>query len=214
VQVAVETTSAGVTHPFINRFHVHYTGTAPTSVELASFATTVLTAWGAALAGVSGTDRSFTGLEAIDLSTPTSAQAAVTGAVGGTMGGGILPASACVVMAGKVARRYRGGHPRLYLALGDDTVVDTTRLWDTAWLATVLTAWSGFITALEGAGWAGAGTLAPCNVSYYEGYHLVTYPSLRSRDVPLLRVGGPVVDDITSWVTRVPIGSQRRRMAA
>lgn len=196
----------------INRLHFSYTGTAPSVGSLAAFAADALGAFHAALAPLSCNDKTFVSCEAIDLSSPTSAVATATAAVPGALGGIPLPADVSMVMSATVARRYRGGHPRSYLPVGDVTKMDGDIRWDTAFVTAVHTAWIGFQTAVGGAGWAGAGTVAPVNVSYYSGYHLVTYPSGRSRDVPTLRVGGPQVDAITAYVARVRLGTQRRRL--
>jgi hypothetical protein len=49
------------------------------------------------------------------------------------------------------------------------------------------------------------------NVSYYNGFTVVTNPTTgRARNVPTLR-GTPVVDTVTGIVARVQVGSQRRR---
>lgn len=50
------------------------------------------------------------------------------------------------------------------------------------------------------------------NVSYYEGFEVVTDPVTgRSRNVPQLRPGGPVVDKITGFSINPKLGSQRLR---
>lgn len=211
VQLAFQTTNRDIQYMMVNRLHFSYTGTAPTPGELSSFATTCLTAFGAAYAASLFQNYRVTGLAAIDLSSPTAATAEVTGAIDGTLTGVGLPADTAFVLSATVARRFRGGHPRSYLPLGDDTKLADTTTWTSAFVTAVETASAGLMTAIEGAGWAGAGTLAPVNVSYYEGYTLVTYPSGRSRDVPKLRVGGPVVDAVTGFVGRALIGTQRRR---
>jgi hypothetical protein len=214
LQLAYTTTVSGTTHPLVNRIHFHYTGTAPTPAQLLSFATTALTAWSSALSPLCGTDKIFSGLDVIDLSSVTSATAVVTGAVAGVRTGGELPADVAMVLSATIARRYRGGHPRSYLPVGTDTDVDTARLWASSFGAAVLTAWSGFVTAIEGAGWTGAGTIAPVNVSYYAGFTNVVPAGKRAYSVPTLRVGGPLVDLITGYVARLPFGTQRRRLAA
>lgn len=214
VQLAVQTHENNVPDTFVNKVHYQYTGTAPTPSQLSSFATTVLTAWGSAFAPSMADDKQFVGLVAIDLSSSTAATAQVTDSIAGSLAGTILPAETCFVLSATVSRRYRGGHPRVYLPLGVETSLLTARTWQAAFVTAVDTANAGLVTAIEGAGWAGAGTLSPVNVSYYAGYHLVTYPSGRSRDVPTIRVGGPLVDPITGYVGRSAVGSQRRRMAA
>lgn len=214
LQLAVQTKVDNASDININRVHYQYTGTAPTPSQLTSFATTVLTAWGSAFAPSMIADKTFVGLVAIDLSSPTSATAEVTASIAGTRAGTRVPSDAAFVLSSTVGRRYRGGHPRVYLPFGVAGDLDTERAWESSFVTAVVTANAGLVTAIEGAGWAGAGTLSPVNVSYYAGFHLVTYPSGRSRDVPTLRVGGPLVDAITGYVGRTQVGSQRRRLAA
>lgn len=201
-------------HTDVNRLHFSYTGTAPSSAQLESFAATVLTAFGAALATHAGDNKTFASLDAADLTSPTSAVASVTGATTGTLTGGAIPASTAFLMSAVVARRYRGGHPRSYLPLGDDSKINNDNTWASAFITAVETAWAGFTTAVEGAGWAGAGTINPCNVSYYEGWTNLTKPSGRNYNVPKLRVGGPVVDAIVSYVGRAALAEIRKRLAA
>lgn len=212
LQLAFGTENNANSYVDINRIHVSYTGTAPSVGSLNAFATTALTAFAAALAPSTASNKVFASLEAVDLSSPTSSVATVTLGTNGALGGGELPADVALVMSATVARRYRGGHPRSYLPVGDVTKLTSDVEWDSTFMTTVHTAWIAFITAIGGAGWAGAGTVAPVNVSYYSGFHNVTFPSGRVASVPTLRVGGPVVDLITAYVARARVGTQRRRI--
>lgn len=213
LQLAIQTELSDDNYKAINRVHFAYTGTAPSPAQLDSFATTVLTAFASALVPSMGNNKSITMVNAIDLSSPTAAVGEASGANIGTLAGLPLSDDDAMVMSATVARRYRGGHPRSYLLVGDSTKLDTGHTWDSTFLAAVQTAWAGFITAVEGAGWAGAGTLSPVNVSYYEGFTNLTSPAGRNYNVPKLRVGGPVVDAITTYVARALLGTQRRRLA-
>lgn len=212
IQLAFQTTNTDNDYVDVNRIHVHYTGTAPTSGDLTSFATTAITAWASAFCPSMSDDKEVTGLVAIDLTSPTAATAEVVSSTAGALSGAILPADVCFVMAETVARRFRGGHPRMYLPLGDETKLVDSGHWTAAFITAVELANEGLVVAMAGAGWAGAGTILPVSVSYYEGSHLVTYPSGRHRDVPTLRGGGPVVDQITNYVGRAKLGTQRRRL--
>jgi hypothetical protein len=212
LQVAFQVTDGDIGYVNINRLHFSYTGTAPDSAQLASFATTVGAAYGSAFAASMSETKTLTGVVAIDLTSPVSAVASVTASVAGTLAGTELPNDVAFVLSGTVTRRFRGGHPRNYLPLGDETKLQDGSHWMVAFVTAVETAAAGFFTAVEGAGWTGAGTIAPVNVSYYEGNHLVTYPSGRHRDVPTLRVGGPVVDAIVAYVGRQKLGTQRKRL--
>lgn len=212
IQLAFGTENVTNNYVDINRLYVSYTGTAPSVGSLNAFAATALAAFATALAPSTGDDKVFASLEAVDLSSPTSAVSTVTGATTGALTGAILPADVAMVMSATVARRYRGGHPRSYLPVGDTTKLDDDATWASAFLTTVHTAWVGFITAVGGSGWSGAGTVAPVNVSYYSGFHNVTFPSGRVASIPSLRVGGPLVDLITAYVARKRLGTQRRRI--
>jgi hypothetical protein len=50
------------------------------------------------------------------------------------------------------------------------------------------------------------------NVSYYEGWTIEERGTpARAFNVPTLRVGGPVIDGIETFQTRLKVGTQRRR---
>lgn len=118
-----------------------------------------------------------------------------------------------LVVERRIARRYRGGHPRVYLPGVNSSDVSQ----------------QGLLTGVSAAAYAGdfeqwevdncshaptaVGTVLPVAVSYFSGFTNVTYPSGRTRPVPKLRTGGPVKDQIIAWVGDPSIKSQRRRQA-
>jgi hypothetical protein len=197
----------------INRMHFSYTGTPPTSLQLSSHNTTVLTAFASAVTPSLGNNKTVVSLDTADLSSPTSGMASSLTAVDGALSGAPLPASTCLLLSGQIGRRYRGGHPRLYMPLGVAASITADNLWDPTFVATFITAWDGFVTAVEGAGWAGAGTLNACNVSYYQGWTNLTTVGGRNYNVPKVRVAGPVVDAIISFLARAAIAEIRKRLA-
>jgi hypothetical protein len=110
-----------------------------------------------------------------------------------------------------IARRYRGGKPKIFLPAGVAADISNTNTWGSTFLATANTDWAAFAAAVLAAGWTGAGTLTHVNVSYYTGFTVVTNPvTHRARNVPTLR-GAPVVDTVISYAAEVDIASQRRR---
>jgi hypothetical protein len=129
----------------------------------------------------------------------------------GTRTGATLGAQVAFVISGEIFRRYRGGHPRNYFPFGVDTDSYDARSWHTAFQTDVSEGWGEFVNAVEAAGWTGAGTLTPVNVSYYEGFTNHTYPSGRVRPIPTLR-GTPVIDVIESYIFRPDYETQRRRV--
>jgi hypothetical protein len=214
LQLVIHARDDDVAHDLINRVHYHYTGAAPTAAQLATMAPTLLISWSGQFTPLMQSSKTVTQLDIIDLSSPTGAQTSLAGVTAGTLVGAELPADACLVVAGQVSRRYRGGHPRTYLPLGDTTKLASSRTWDPTFVAAAVTAMDTFMGVTTGAGWAGAGTIAPCNVSYFAGFHNVTYLTGRVRSVPTIRPGGPVIDTITSYVGRQQVCTQRRRVAA
>src|SRR4029077_2624776 len=177
----------------VNRIFFHYSGTPPTGPQLDTFAGSVVTAWGAHLAAMVNPDYVLTAVEVEDLTSSTSAVGSNVGTTPGTRTGAPLPAATCAVVQEKISRRYRGGHPRVYLYAGGDTDILTLQSWKTSFTGALNTAWQGFLTDILAAGWSGAGTLLHVNVSYYQGFTNTVPPSGRAKARPTLR-GTPVVN--------------------
>jgi hypothetical protein len=194
----------------INRFFMQYSGTAPFASELATLANAVITHWTADLAPLHSVDVSLIDALIEDLSSPTSAVGASNTTSVGTRTGGVLGAGVAAVIQEKISRRYRGGHPRVYLPAGVSTDLQTMRSWTSAFQGNLAAGWSSFISDIGGSVWSGGGTLLPVNVSYYQGFLNHTFPSGRVRPVPVVR-SSPLIDIITAFDTNGVLGSQRRR---
>jgi hypothetical protein len=196
----------------ITRFFIHYTGTAPSTSDLNTFATAIRTAFGTNLKSLMTTAYQLTSVTALDLSTTSSPVGSDSTAVSGTRAGANIPASAAVVTSYKIARRYRGGHPRGYWPFGVTTDLGTEQQWGSSFTGSVKTGIDAFYTAVLAAGWSGAGTITHVNVSYFHGSHVVIDPVTgRATNVPDQR-GTPVVDNVTSVLVPLNIGTQRRRI--
>jgi hypothetical protein len=194
------------------RFHVQYSGGAPTNAEAATFAAAIATAFGSDLKSLMSDSLELTTVYVEDLTSDTAATGEDAPATDGTRSGTALPAATCLVAAYNVGRRYRGGHPRGYWPFGVAADLQTEQTWTAAFTTACGTGFGSFFTAIDAAGWSGAGTLTHVNVSYYSGFTAVTNPITgRTRDVPKYRVGGPVIDDIVTVTPRTELGSQRRR---
>jgi hypothetical protein len=110
-----------------------------------------------------------------------------------------------------ISRRYRGGKPRAYLPWGDAGQLTSRQSWSGTFVTAVDSAFSTFYAAVIGLS-AGSTTITDhVNVSYYDGFTVVTDPvTHRARNVPTLR-GTPIVDVILSFAANPRPGSQRRR---
>lgn len=198
-------------HDVLNRFHLAYTGTAPTNAQCATFAADVRGAWVAHLQSEVIGQVELTETEVVDLTSPAAGIGAYVGADSGGAGGGSNPAANCVVIQGLIARRYRGGHPRLYFSYFGTGQLSGPQTWDPTYLGPFLTAWEAFQTAVQALTWATASITSAVNVSYFEGFTNFTFPSGRVKAIPKLRVGGPITDVITGWGANPNVASQRRR---
>jgi hypothetical protein len=144
-----------------------------------------------------GTAMTIDSVNYVDLTTDTGVSAIDTIALSGTRSGISCSANDCVLLGHQITRRYRGGHPRNYLPLGDAALQDNPQQWDTAFVANVLSSWTNVVLeAFDSAG-GGASNVLPLNVSY------------RSGGAPRI---APVVDIIHSSSVDVRICSQRRRL--
>lgn len=194
----------------LNRFFVIYTGPAPTVAQLNTFSGAVRSAWNTNLKAFAQTAITLTQVEATDLSSASSARGLDATAVAGTRNGAILPGQTAVVIRLAIARRYRGGKPRIYMPLFDSTDLNNGQTWKPASTSSLLTSINAFFTAVLAAPWASATLTNLVNISYYNGFHNVTYPSGRTRSVPTLR-GTPLTDAVTAFSINPAPGTQRRR---
>jgi hypothetical protein len=195
----------------LSRFFIHYTGTAPTPAQLQTFcdsvATALATEFGPLMTGLN----SFLPVQAEDLSTATGAVATGTTTNAGSRSGGAIAPGTSLMIQFLIARRYRGGKPKIFLPLGVSSDITSGSVWASAFLSSCITGWNAMIASIVAAGWTAAGTLTQVNVSYYSGFTVVTNPiTHRARNVPTVR-GTPIVDPVTGISVETELASQRRR---
>ena len=198
----------------LDRFYMTYSGTAPTATLLATFATAVSTQWDSHLQSLASTDVALTEVVVDDLGTLSGASGIWTGTGTGTRSGTTNGAQVAVLLNFHVARRYRGGKPRVYLPYGTNSDLVNPQQWGSTFLTAMGSGWSGFITGIIGAVWTGGGTLAQANVSYYQGFASYQNPvTKRWHNLSTPRTT-PLVEAITSVSVNPLLGSQRRRVSA
>ena len=195
-----------------SRFFLSYTGGPPNTTDLNTLATDVSTAWGSHMAPEVNDNESLHGVVITDLSSDEGAQGIWTGTINGGLTGIQLPASTCAVMNHQINRRYRGGRPRTYVRFGQTTSLAGTNEWTSGAQSAFLSCWEAWIAAILGTGSLSITLANIVNVSYYSGFTAFESPSGRYRNIPKLRVDGPVVDVIQSTTTASKLGSQRRRL--
>lgn len=192
----------------LNRFHMDYSGM-PTTSLLNTWATGIRAAWASDCAGMAPDQVVLKNVVVTDLSDDTGPTGEDVGTTDGSRGAG-LSAAACVVASLEISRRYRGGHPRLYLPWGVDGDLETAQTWSNAAVSDFQAAMASFISDSLAAAPSGITPIGWVNVSYYHGFTNFTYPSGRTRPRPTVR-GTAVTDGINSVLIRTSVGSQRRR---
>jgi len=156
-----------------------------------------------------------TTLEAATVEDLTSSSGAVgTGgtAIVGTSTGHPGPGSLATNVQSLILRRYRGGKPRCMWPIGTADDLTTPQTWKTTYLSSFITAHNSFATAVLAITAGTTAMVSFVNVSYFEGFMVVTNPVTgRARNVPKLRPGGPVTDLVPSFAVHSNVGQVRRR---
>jgi hypothetical protein len=145
-----------------------------------------------------------------DLSGPSAAQASSTTGGAGSAAGGVTPAGTALVMKRRIGRRFRGGHPRMYIPAISGGQLATAQTWVAAFLTTITTAYGNYISDVLNNVPVAAAPATEVQVSYFQGFTNKTFPSGRTHPVPNIRAV-PVVDLVLSHSANGKIASQRRR---
>lgn len=194
-----------------NRVFMQYSGTL-SLVDLGTLLANASTGWSTNMSPLLSTSFSVLGFTGTDLSTPSSPQAVNNTVLTGAVAGSPSEAAIAAIIKLKIARRYRGGHPRFYLpgVPVANYATGSVNQWSSTFLNSLAAAFSAFIARAVLTPPAAVGTLIQVNVSYFSGFTNKTFPSQRIRPVPTLR-GAPIVDAVISYTVNPRIGSQRRR---
>lgn len=196
-----------------NRFYIGYAGSAPTPGNCTTIAAGVEAAWVANIAPLTHNDWALTEVDVLDITTLTGSSGQWTGTESGGLGDSLLPASAAVNVEFDIARRYRGGKPRIFFCPpGGGQMLDAGH-----WTSATVTAWNtgvtAFFAAIAALDVGTVGALNHVNLSFYKGFTNITNSSGRTRAVPTYR-DSALVEAVESYSTKAEIGSQRRRRVA
>jgi hypothetical protein len=194
-----------------SRQFFQYTGAGASEADMNTLASTIFSSYVTNLAPMAHPTRVLTSVEIMDLSSPTAPVGVSFDGGVGTRTGGDLPASAALLESGEIDRRYRGGHPRTYWPFGTDTDLQDAQTWTAAFLTAVTAALTAHFTDWSTDLVPGITTVAPVNVSYYEGFTVHTGTTGRARNVSTPRLA-PVVDAVIEYIIRLGIAQVRRRL--
>lgn len=193
-----------------DRFFFQYTGAGPSAADLITFLNTCITSWGTNIKPLCSAFVATSTWQATDLTSPSAPQSIVASAVSGTRAGTAMAGGIAAVCRFKIARRYRGGHPRIYWPAGMAGDITAGGIWSGGFQNSISAGTAAFIAACVAAPPASMGTVTHVNVSYFQGFTNKTFPSGRIKPVPTLR-GTPAVDSVIAYVANPKVASQRRR---
>jgi hypothetical protein len=195
-----------------NKFHLGYTLTV-TTPDLTTLLSTIASAWGTHLAPIYNGGFSLIQIVGNDLASDFGAKVALAATGGGTATGtGMLASGTAVVVQKKEAQKYKGGHPRTYLAGQLRENLQDSNTWKALWQTTVATAWQQFIheivtTAVP----AAMGVLTEVVAHRHgdaPGGPVLANGWKRQRSAVLTN---PYTNPISSYTVNPQVASQRRR---
>jgi hypothetical protein len=196
-----------------NRFFLSYSGSAPTAANCATLAADIGASWNTNLAPVVHTTWGLHGVDVLDIASDTGASGQDSTVYAGTSSGNVPPAQVAMNVQFKIARRYRGGKPRIYLPPPEFGAIQDPAHWTTGIQGSVATAIAAFFTEIAALSIGAMGSLAHVNLSYYKGFTNLENSSGRERAVPTYRTAA-LVDSVSGYDVKQEISSQRRRRVA
>lgn len=181
-----------------NVFHVRFSGGPPGQTDMNSLALALRGAWDTNIKPLVVTTASLSSTTCVDLSSYSGLVSTdATSSSGTASATNQLPASVALVASFKISRRYRGGHPRMYLTGQSAPNTTNATNWGPGWITTTTTAMAAWRTAINALTYTSMGTLALVCLSYYSG--------------GVLRAT-PFADPVTSVVVHNRIDTMRRRL--
>lgn len=194
-----------------NRFYLSYSGSAPSAANCVTLAGDIASAWNARIPPICYINQVLAEVDVQDIATNTGAFGTVSVSHAGTLTGGTLTSNTATNVEYDIARRYRGGKPRIFWPPPDDTALASEDKWSSTFIGQVNTVTSEFFSDIEALTVGSMGTLQHVNISYYAGFTNVTNSSGRTRAAPKYRSPTAKVDPITGYACKAVVGSQRRR---
>jgi hypothetical protein len=196
-----------------SRFFLSYAGAAPTAGNCITLATDIATAWSSNLGGQVSDDWALQQVDVLDIASVSGASGQWTGHDVGGETGTAVPSQCAVNIEFGIARRYRGGKPRMFLPGPSQGQLLDSAHWTTGYQSACQTAVGAFFTAIEALSVGAVGALGHVNLSYYTGFKNITNSSGRERAVPQYRTAAQL-DTVNTYNVKAVVGSQRRRRTA
>jgi hypothetical protein len=199
-----------------NRLYFSYSGSAPSPANCVTLAGDVESAWASHIAGLCASGQyDLTEIDVLDIASDSGSSGQWTGSSGSTRSGTPLPLQCATNIEFNIARRYRGGKPRMYLPPGVTGDLATGGQYGGTFVSAVNTAVAAFISEIEALSIGSMGTLQHVNLSYYSGVYTTTPPwrGPGFKYPPKYR-SEALLDTVEGYACKTEVGSQRRRRTA
>jgi hypothetical protein len=196
-----------------SRFFLSYAGASPTGANCIALATAIATAWSDNVASSVSSAVSLKEVDVLDIASNAGLSGQWTGTDPGTGGATQIASQVAGNVEFGIARRYRGGKPRMFVPGPPTEAVLDAGHFSPDYIANLNTGIAGFFTAIEALDIGAMGALAHVNLSYYDGFTNITNSSGRTRAVPKYRPTA-LVEAIVGYSTKAVYGSQKRRRTA
>lgn len=181
-----------------NVFFVRYAPGPAAQADLNGLATGLRTAWNTNIKPLMVAAAQLTQTTCTDLVSNTGLTGVDNTAVVGTnVTTAPMPANVALVVSFKIARRYRGGHPRMYLTGQATGNTASNTNWTGTYAATVATNMEAWRVAVNALTFPSMSVIQLVNLSYYTGHIL--------RPVPTF-------DTINAVSVHTRVDTQRRRV--
>lgn len=192
------------------RTFLQYSGTLSVA-DATTWLNNIVTGMSTFMAGYMNSGVTLVSSTLTDLTSASAAQVVSSTGATGAASGTTVPEGTAVIIKKKIARRYRGGHPRVYIPGATVTSLAGPNQWNATSLANYVSAFQTYINAASAVtNPAAIGTITHVNVSFFQGFTNKTFPSGRTHPVATLRAT-PIVDTVTGLSGNPIPGSQRRR---
>lgn len=197
--------------PWGVRFYTLFSGGSPSNANMLTLAEGVAAAWNDTCGQHQSHNVTTTACDGIDLTTDSGA--AATADVDYPGGADEAPVDNQVAGIVKyiIARRYRGGKPKMYIpGLGISGVLDNSH-WTTSFADAMGTAFTDFDSAISLLSAGSTDLQEIVNVSFYKGFTPSQNPvTLRWRNIPTYR-SEVIIDPVGAFTFDELFGSQKRR---
>lgn len=192
-----------LTADWANIFYLKYAADTPVDADLATLATSIRGLWATHVASIHSTQVSLTQTSLVDIGHNPGAVGLNSTAAAGSGGVSALPANVAIAVSKKIARRYRGGHPRFYMCGIVATHTADGRSLAGSWASNYQTAWQAWLTAMNALSSTSTGALKVASVSYWR---------TPVRGEPAVLKIPPDVDLVSAMAVNARLDSQRRRL--